>query len=71
MESPVEENQVLSPPGPGRYVMIASPAPARPDPEQDRLHQTLQDVKFLLERGYVQAALAAVRAALARNKGIK
>ena len=51
--------------------MIASPAPARPDPEQDRLHQTLQDVKFLLERGYVQAALAAVRAALARNKGIK
>jgi ribulose bisphosphate carboxylase small subunit len=45
--------------------------PALSDPEMARLQQVLEDVRFLLERGYGQAALAAARAALARNEQAK
>ncbi|MGH3972464.1 MAG: hypothetical protein ACRDS9_03950 [Pseudonocardiaceae bacterium] len=43
--------------------MAALPTPVPPDPEVDRLQQVLEDIRFLLERGYWQAALAAARAA--------
>jgi hypothetical protein len=48
--------------------MTALPAPVLPDPEVARLQRVLEDVRFSLERGYWQAALAAVRAALTRDK---
>jgi hypothetical protein len=48
--------------------MTAPPATVLPDPESDRLHQVLQDVRFLLERGSWQAALAATRAALTHDE---
>jgi hypothetical protein len=41
--------------------------PALSDPESARLQQVLEDVRFLLERGYWQAALATARAALTRG----
>ncbi len=44
------------------------PTPVLPDPEVDRLQQVLEDVRFLLERGYWQAALGAARAALTRKE---
>jgi hypothetical protein len=48
--------------------MTALPVPVLPDPEVARLQRVLEDVRFSLERGYWQAALAAVRAALTRDK---
>lgn len=45
--------------------------PALSDPEMARLQQVLEDVRFLLERGYGQAALAAARAALTRDEQTK
>lgn len=48
--------------------MTALPAPVLPDPEVARLQRVLEDVRFSLERGYWQAALAAARAALTRDK---
>ena len=48
--------------------MTALPTPVLPEPEPDRMRQVLQDVRFLLERGYWQAALAAARAALTRGE---
>ncbi|HEY3689074.1 MAG TPA: hypothetical protein VGL46_02035 [Pseudonocardiaceae bacterium] len=47
--------------------MTAPPAPVLPDQEAVRLQRVLEDVRFSLERGYWQAALAAVRAALNRD----
>jgi hypothetical protein len=44
--------------------MTAQPAPVLPDPEVARLHRVLKDVRFCLERGDWETALAAVRAAL-------
>ncbi|MDQ4104498.1 MAG: hypothetical protein M3186_12585 [Actinomycetota bacterium] len=51
--------------------MSASPEPVPPDPEVTRLQLVLEDVRFSLERGYWQAALAAARAALARDEATK
>jgi hypothetical protein len=48
--------------------MTAPPASVLPDPEVVRLQRVLEDVRFSLERGYSQAALAAVRAALTRHE---
>ncbi|MGH3933709.1 MAG: hypothetical protein ACRDS1_01780 [Pseudonocardiaceae bacterium] len=48
--------------------MAALPTPVLPDPEVDRLQHVLEDVRFMLERGYWQAALAAARAALTRDE---
>ena len=48
--------------------MTALPAPVPPNPEPDHMRQVLQDVRFLLERGCWQAALAAARAALSRDE---
>jgi hypothetical protein len=47
--------------------MMAAP-PVLSNPELTRLQQVLEDVRFLLERGYWQAALATVRAALTRDE---
>ena len=47
--------------------MTAPPTPVLPNSEPDRMHQALQDVQFLLERGCWQAALATVRTALTRT----
>ncbi|MGH3834962.1 MAG: hypothetical protein ACREX8_06455 [Gammaproteobacteria bacterium] len=51
--------------------MTTPPAPVLPDPEVTRLQRVLEDVRFSLERGYWQAALAATRAALARDEATK
>jgi len=50
--------------GRGGRAMTAPPAPVLTDSEVARLQRVLEDVRFSLERGYWQAALAAVRAAL-------
>jgi hypothetical protein len=47
--------------------MTALLAPIPFDPEVDRLQRVLKDVRFLLERGCWQAALATARAALIRD----
>ena len=60
-----------TPPGLGGHVMTAPPAPVLADPEVARLQRVLEDVRFSLERGYWQAALAAARAALTRNEAAK
>jgi hypothetical protein len=65
--SPVP-GQGARPSGLPGHVMAALPTPVLPDPEVDRLQQVLEDVRFLLERGYWQAALAATRAALTRDE---
>ncbi len=44
--------------------VTAPSAPVLPDPDAIRLQRVLEDVRFSLERGYWQAALAAARAAL-------
>jgi hypothetical protein len=44
--------------------MTVPPAPVLSDPEMIRLQRVLKDVRFWLERGDWQSALAAVRAAL-------
>ncbi|MGH3812907.1 MAG: hypothetical protein ACRDUV_10680 [Pseudonocardiaceae bacterium] len=59
------------PPGLGGRAMTTPPAPVLPDPEVTRLQRVLEDVRFSLERGYWQAALAATRAALARDEATK
>ncbi|HEX8759004.1 MAG TPA: hypothetical protein VF734_03295 [Pseudonocardiaceae bacterium] len=51
--------------------MTASPVPVLSDPEVTRLQMVLEDVRFSLERGYWQAALAAARAALARDEAMR
>ena len=51
--------------------MTAPPPPVLPDPEVTRLQRVLEDVQFSLERGYWQAALAAVRATLAHDEATK
>ncbi|MDQ3761963.1 MAG: hypothetical protein M3460_09750 [Actinomycetota bacterium] len=51
--------------------MTARAAPVLPDPEVARLHRVLEDVRFSLERGYWQAALAAACAALTRDETTK
>lgn len=51
--------------------MTAPPTPVLPDPEVTRLQRVLEDVRFSLERGYSQAALAAARAALAQDEATK
>jgi hypothetical protein len=55
------------PPGLGVSAMTAPPTPVLPDPEVARLQRVLEDVRFSLERGNGQAALAAARAALTRG----
>jgi hypothetical protein len=47
--------------------ITAPPAPVLPDPEVTRLQRALNDVRFCLERGDWQTALAAARAALTRD----
>jgi hypothetical protein len=49
--------------------MTALLAPVLPDPEVAHLRQVLKDMRFLLERGCWQAALAAARAALTHDEG--
>lgn len=44
--------------------MTSPPAPVLSEPEVARLHRVLKDVRFCLERGDWETALAAVRAAL-------
>jgi hypothetical protein len=61
----------LKPPELGGRAMTASPVPVLPDPEVTRLQMVLEDVRFSLERGYWQAALAAARAALARDEAMR
>ncbi|MGH3897037.1 MAG: hypothetical protein ACRDTA_02050 [Pseudonocardiaceae bacterium] len=51
----------------GLAEMAAQSTPVLPDPEVGRLQQVLEDVRFMLERGYWQAALGAARAALTRD----
>jgi hypothetical protein len=51
--------------------MTAPPAPVLPDPEVIRLQRVLEDVRFSLERGYWQAALAAARTALTCDEATK
>lgn len=51
----------------GLAEMAALSTPVLPDPEVGRLQQVLEDIRFMLERGYWQAALAAARAALTRD----
>jgi hypothetical protein len=51
--------------------MATSPVPVLSDPEVTRLQMVLEDVRFSLERGYWQAALAAARAALARDESMR
>jgi hypothetical protein len=46
-------------------------APVLPDPDVIRLQRVLEDVRFSLERGYWQAALAAARAALTHDEVTK
>lgn len=58
-------------PGLGGRTMAAPPPPVLPDPEVTRLQRVLEDVQFSLERGYWQAALAAVRATLAHDEATK
>jgi hypothetical protein len=58
--------------GPGHriervHTMTAPPASVLPDPEVTRLQRALKDVRFCLERGDWQTALAAARAALIRD----
>jgi hypothetical protein len=51
---------------------VAAPsAPVLPDPDAIRLQRVLEDVRFSLERGYWQAALAAARAALTHDEVTK
>jgi hypothetical protein len=50
--------------------MTAPSAPVLPDPEMARLQRVLKDVRFCLERGDWQTALAAVRAALSYDQAI-
>ena len=45
-------------------------APILPEPEVARLQRVLKDVRFCLERGDWQTALAAVRAALSYDQAI-
>ena len=47
--------------------ITAPPDSALPDPEVTRLQRALKDVRFCLERGDWQTALAAARAALTRD----
>lgn len=49
--------------------MAALDAPVLADPEVNHLRQVLKDVRFLLERGCWQAALAAARAGLTCDEG--
>ncbi|HEV7449977.1 MAG TPA: hypothetical protein VGO16_01010 [Pseudonocardiaceae bacterium] len=49
--------------------MTAPSAPVLPDADVARLQRVLEDVRFSLERGNWQAALAAARAALDRRPG--
>jgi hypothetical protein len=58
--------------GPGHRIdrvrtMTPPPASALPNPEVTRLQRALKDVRFCLERGDGQSALAAARAALTRD----
>ena len=48
--------------------MTAPPAPVPSDPDVARLQRALKDVRFCLERGDWQTALAAARAALTRDE---
>jgi hypothetical protein len=50
--------------------MTAPSAPVLPEPEVARLQWVLKDVRFCLERGDWQTALAAVRAALSYDQAI-
>jgi hypothetical protein len=50
---------------------IAASPPPLPDPEVTHLRQVLEDVRFCLERGHWQAALATTHAALTRDKETK
>ncbi len=54
--------------GPGGRATVAPPAPVLADSEVARLQRVLEDVRFSLERGYWQAALGAVRAALTATR---
>ncbi|HEX8934433.1 MAG TPA: hypothetical protein VF788_09605 [Pseudonocardiaceae bacterium] len=47
--------------------MTSPSVPALPDPETVRLQRVLKDVRFCLERGDWQTALATARAALIRD----
>jgi hypothetical protein len=47
--------------------MTSPSVPALPDPETVRLQRALKDVRFCLERGDWQTALATARAALIRD----
>lgn len=53
----------------GVRVTTVPPAAVRPGPEVARLQQVLEDVRFSLERGSWQAALATVHAALDHDAG--
>lgn len=50
------------------HAVTAPSAPVLPDPDVIRLQRVLEDVRFSLERGYWQAALAAARAALTHDE---
>jgi hypothetical protein len=62
---------VLNHPGLGGGVMTASPASVLADSKVARLQRALEDVRFSLERGNWQAALATTRAALTHDKTTK
>jgi hypothetical protein len=48
-------------------MMISPSVPVRLEPEAVRLQRALKDVRFCLERGDWQTALATARAALIRD----
>jgi hypothetical protein len=56
------------PPDPGGRASVAPPAPVLADLEVARLQRVLTDLRFLLERGYWEAALGAARAALTATR---
>lgn len=58
---------VPKPRGLGGRIMTSPSIPALSDPEAIRLQRALKDVRFCLERGDWQTALAMARAALIRN----
>ena len=72
------DNPPAIPQGPGHGAeptslpqrITASPPPL-PDPEVTHLRQGLEDMRFCLERGHWQAALATTHAALTRDKETK
>lgn len=49
------------PPDPEGRASVAPPAPVLADSEMARLQRVLEDLRFLLERGYWEAALGAAR----------